>query len=147
METALGLNVSGMALGEHEREAMRWLYGMAQSHPEQHLWFTNWQIVLAAANMSIGSACFKGGPGENGEVEIGYGINATYRNQGYMTEAAKALCRWAMNRSGVASVIAETDKDNPASLRVCLKSGMEKSGETSSTVLWRFTSSPPHGSS
>lgn len=147
MEAALGLNRSGMALGEHEREAMLWLYGMAQSHPEEHLWFTNWQIVLAAGNVSIGSACFKGGPGEKGEVEIGYGINTAYRNQGYMTEAAEALSWWAMKQPGVSAVIAETDKDNPASQQVCLKTRMEKFGETSSTILWRFTSSPRHGSS
>ncbi len=138
METALGLERSGTALRGHELEAMSWLYDMARTHPGQHLWFTNWQIVLVAANMSIGSACFKGCPDEKGEVEIGYGINADHRKQGYMTEAAEALCRWAMKQPGVRSVIAETDKDNPASQRVCLKSGMEKTGETSSTLLWRF---------
>ncbi len=137
MESTLGLNRSGMTL--EGLEAMRWLYGMAQSHPEQHPWFTNWQIILSVANMSIGSSCFKGGPNEKGEVEIGYGIKEAYRNQGYMTEAAKALCRWALDQPGVTSATAETDKDNPASLRVCLKTGMEKSGETTSTILWRLS--------
>lgn len=138
LESILHLNSSNTLLEGHERDAMQWLYTMALSCPEQHLWFTNWQIVLSSANVSIGSSCFKGDPNDKGEVELGYGINSAYRNQGYMTEAAESLCHWAIKQPGVTSVIAETDKDNPASQRVCAKSGMIQSGETASTILWRF---------
>lgn len=138
MESALNLNTSGKILEGHELEAMNWLYSMALSYPEQHLWFTNWQIVLDSENLSIGSSCFKGGPNDNGEIELGYGINDNFRNQGFMTEAAEALCQWALKQQGVNAVIAETDKDNPASQCVCMKTGMIKSGETATTILWRL---------
>lgn len=139
MEADLRLAPSFAVLEGHELDAMRWLHGMASAHRDDHLWYTNWQIVLSSANLSIGSCCFKGGPNAAGEVELGYGIRPPCRNNGYMTEAARALCRWALERRGVIAVIAETDKDNPASRRICLKCAMEKSGETSSTILWRLT--------
>lgn len=138
LEAALRLSPSNLALEGHTLDAMRWLYGNAGLHPEQRLWYTNWQIVLTSANQAIGSACFKGGPNAEGEVELGYGIHEAHRNRGYMTEAAMALGNWAIGQPGVWAVVAETDKDNPASRRVCAKSGMTKVRETPTTIIWRL---------
>lgn len=138
----LGLQARPAKPEGHTLDAMRWLYEMASTHPDDFPWYANWQIILASAGLPIGSACFKGGPDAEGEVEIGYGIDGGHRNQGYMTEAAGALCDWALRQERVASVKAETDKDNMASRCICEKTGMAVVGETASTLIWQKKSPP-----
>jgi RimJ/RimL family protein N-acetyltransferase len=122
----------------HTQQAMEGLYKEALKHPDTYWWYTNWQIILKAGNKSIGSACFMKEPDECGQVEIGYGINEEYRNQGYVTEAAKAICDWALQQNNVKSVIAETEVDNYASHRVLEKCGLWKYKSLDETVLWRL---------
>jgi len=137
MEKVLNLNHSNQFLDEHTQEAMQWLYEQAEQHKDNYLFYTNWQIILKSENISIGSACFKGSPDKNGEVEIGYGINEQYRCKGYMTEAIKEILKWALNQTDVKFVIAETEKDNAASHKVMIKSGMIRFKETDSTCFWK----------
>lgn len=137
LEANLGLRSSRTPLTGHVLEAMTWLYKMAQKHTAEHYWYTNWQIVLHEEKLAIGSACFKGGPSGAGEVEAGYGIDEPYRNRGYMTEAVKELSNWALRQRKVKWFIAETDRDNPASHRVCEKVGMQRYRETTETIWWR----------
>lgn len=68
MELALRLKSSNNQLNDHTPQAMKGLYQQAVKQKENHLWYTNWQIIL----ILIGSACFMGCPDENGEVEHGY---------------------------------------------------------------------------
>ena len=114
MEDALRLTPSNETLDPHTRQAMTGQYQLAGKHPENFLLLTNWQIILKSENKAIGSACFKSLPDAEGSVEVGYGIYASYRNHGYMTEALKALCKWAFDIAGVQSVIAETEKEMQA---------------------------------
>lgn len=138
LEKELRLSPSGYDLDQHTQQAMQGLYQKAIGHQESYLWYTNWQIILISENKSIGSACFMGKPNDNGEVEIGYGINAEYRNRGYMTEAAQSLCEWALNQAGVKSVIAETEKENLASHKVLQNGGMIKYKETEDAIWWKI---------
>ena len=77
----------------------------------------------------IGDACFKGFP-ESGAPEVGYGLDADYRNRGYATEGVAALCRWALAQPGVTGIEAETAPDNAASQRVLEKLGFQPTGAT-----------------
>lgn len=140
----LGVVVSGEALTGHVREAMEGLYLSALENPDSHPWHTNWQIIAKKARVTIGSACFMGGPDAQGTVEIGYGIHAPYRSQGYMTEALTALCDWALSQPGVSAVIAETENANLSSRRVLQKVGMRifRDGESSWWRLSRTDSGP-----
>jgi len=97
-------------------------------HPKDWLWYTNWQIFLRSDGTCIGSLCFKGGPA-NGSVEIGYGIDEPYQNQGYATEAVKAAAEWAFSSESVYFIMAETEKDNQASIGVLKKNGFTPVGE------------------
>ncbi|MCS3284181.1 GNAT family N-acetyltransferase [Bacteroides salyersiae] len=63
---------------------------------------------------------------------------ASYRNHGYMTEALKALCKWAFDIAGVQSVIAETEKDNIASQYVLQKSKMKQFKESADSIWWKL---------
>ncbi len=105
--------------------------------PQDWLWHTNWQIFLCSDSTPIGSLCFKGVP-VNGSVEISYGINEPYRNQGYATEAVKAMLAWAFSQQGVYFVTAETEKGNPASIQVLKKNGFVPAGEGTEGLLWEI---------
>ena len=138
LEKALGLEPSGHDLEEHTQSAMEGLYTAALCHQDQYYWYTNWQIVLRAENVLVGSACFVGGPNENGEVEIGYGMNQPFRCRGYMTEAVRAMCAWAFGQDGVRAVVAGTEMSNGASGRVLEKSGMNVYKEDADCLWWRL---------
>lgn len=138
LENSLGLRPFLKGLAGHTQEAMLWLYDEAMKHPEDLPWYTSWLIILAEENVAIGSGCFKGAPDGTGCVEAGYGIDPAYRNRGFMTEAAGELYAWALRQPGVRAVMAETDGDNMASQRVCVKCGMEKLEEKKNSVLWRI---------
>ena len=57
------------------------------------------------------------------EIEMGYVIDPVYWNQGYATEALKAMIA-ALFARGYETVICGAFVENPASLRVMEKSGM-----------------------
>ena len=59
---------------------------------------------------------------------FGYGISEEYQNNGYATEAVKAVLEWAFAHSEVTSVEAESDSGNTASERVLEKCGFSLNG-------------------
>ena len=97
-------------------------------HPDQWDWYAIWMIELKDGT-HIGELCFKGLSAE-GIAEIGYGISEAYQNNGYATEAVKAVLGWAFSHPVVMSVEAETDSDNIASKKVLEKCGFALNGIT-----------------
>jgi [ribosomal protein S5]-alanine N-acetyltransferase len=106
----------------------------------EHDWFTYWLIVIKEPPFGIGLAGFKGSPDANGEAEIGYGIDEAYWNRGYMTEAAGALCDWALSHPECTAVVANTVK-NPASDRVLEKLGGHIYKQNSESHSWKINRS------
>lgn len=138
MEQALGLNPSDEYLDEHVQQAMEAQYQKALKNMDNYHWFANRQIILKAENKAIGSTNFKNSPLESCDIEIGYGINFNYQNQGYMTEAVEAMCEWAITQANVECVIAETEKENYASQKVLQKCGMRKYQESDNSFWWKL---------
>lgn len=99
----------------------------ALAHPDRWEWYAIWMIELMDGT-HVGELCLKG-VGEEGEVEIGYGVAGDWRSRGYATEAVAALVDWALNQSGVVCVTAETDPSNVASQRVLEKAGFVRTGD------------------
>ncbi|MBR3153048.1 MAG: GNAT family N-acetyltransferase, partial [Clostridia bacterium] len=66
---------------------------------------------------------------DKGIVEIGYGINEGYENKGYMTEAVRAIVKWASEQPNVNQIEAEAEECNFASLRVLEKSNFVPNGK------------------
>ncbi len=64
----------------------------------------------------------------NSFVQLGYDIGAAYRNKGLMTEAVKAVCAYLLGDCGFNRVYCMVRESNPASARVCEKSGMTHEG-------------------
>ena len=111
------------------RKALGDMLAGCESFPASRLWYTEWRAEMRDCGDIVGSLCFKGPPDENGEAEIGYGIDTDYRGQGFAAEAAKALIGWTFNQAeGLFFVMAETAPDNAASMAVLKKLGFSKTG-------------------
>lgn len=98
------------------------------TYPEQRVWFVPWKMCRKNDGEKVGDAAFKG-LFENGIVEIGYGIDPGYENQGYITEGVGALLKWAQKQKGVKEIQAEACVGNAASLRVLEKLGFQTNGD------------------
>lgn len=95
---------------------------MALEHDEP----PGWMITLGEE--VIGDCGTKGSADATGMVEIGYGLAAPYRGQGYGTEAVGAMAEWLFRQSGTVTVRACTLADNAASRRVLEKNGFSLTG-------------------
>jgi len=108
--------------------------GIAQ---QDQPWITYWLMVLKENQSGIGLLGYKGVPDYRGKVEIGYGIDPAYQNQGYTTEAVNRLIQWAFKDSRCQRITAPgTRKDNPASNRILEKVGMKIYQETTDAYSW-----------
>ena len=65
---------------------------------------------------------------ENRSAEVGYSLAREYWNQGFMTEALRAVLDLAFRKLNLHRVEAQHETDNPASGRVMLKAGMRHEG-------------------
>ena len=121
-------------------EEMRQAYGEMMETirllPGQEEWGTQWEIQLRGGS-AIGGLCFKGAPDQDGAVEVGYGIDETYRNQGYAAEAVSGIVKWALAQKEVTCVTAQTEADNVISQRVLTKCGFVRDGLGPEGPLYR----------
>jgi RimJ/RimL family protein N-acetyltransferase len=143
LESELGFSISRSIVDEPVPRAIRMkLAKMDAIDPDNgpdHLWTTYWLMVITGEAFGAGLIGFKGRPDDRGQVEIGYGIDAAYRNRGYTTEAVEALISWAFRAPECRAVIApDTLRSNVASNRVLAKVGMRVCAETPETVSWRI---------
>ena len=74
---------------------------------------------------------------EAGCVEIGYGLAAPSRGQGYGSEAVLAVTEWLLSQPEVLQVQAHTLTSNAASRRVLEKSGFRYLGLDEGEALYR----------
>lgn len=126
MEENLGVKISGEKTSDEKKKIFQKPYEKAKADRKNHLWYTHWQVISKEKNRIVCGITFKGGPNEQGEVEIGYGTRNGFKNKGYMTETVKKLSQWALKQDKVKKVIAETNINNIASQRVLEKSGFNK---------------------
>jgi len=63
------------------------------------------------------------------EIEILFSVADQHQNQGYITEAGRALIAWAFEHTKVPCFVAIVKRDNPASSRVIEKLGFTHAGE------------------
>lgn len=91
-----------------------------------YMWHSFWFLIRRYDRVVVGLADFKDVPDENGETELGYGLGADFCGSGYMTEAAQAMCFWALSQPGVQHITAETELSNTASQNVLLRCGFHE---------------------
>lgn len=140
LEEEFRFPLSRSILTDRVRRAIRMkLERMESAAGNDHVWCTYWLIVVRSLPFGAGLAGFKGPPGPDGEVEIGYGIDSGCRNRGYMTEAVREMIGWAFAHRICRSVVAlDVEKANAASRRVLDKTGLVVFAETGKSLNYRI---------
>lgn len=110
---------------------------LVQRDPDNYIWHSIWLLIRNTDRIVIGSAAFKNTPDVDMEVEIGYGLGKSFEHNGYMTEAVKAMCDWALMQGTIAHVIAETYLNGFASQRILKRCGF-KEVRREETIWWRL---------
>jgi len=105
---------------------------------DNYLYYCFWFLVRKADRIVVGSADFKSLPDINGEVEIGYGLGNEFEHNGYMTEAVKAMCEWAMKQEQVSHVIAETYIDSVQSQRILERCSFKQFKHGNDSLWWKL---------
>ncbi|MGT2715444.1 GNAT family N-acetyltransferase [Streptococcus respiraculi] len=88
-----------------------------------------WGIVLKETGSFIGSIDMHKLDTTMRKSALGYCLHKDYWNNGYMTEAVKAVIQLAFETLEMNKLVAVHDKENPASGKVMAKSGMQFSHE------------------
>ena len=94
----------------------------------RHGWPSSYAIALKDSDKLIGTIGFMWLNTENKSAEIGYSLSKTYWNQGFMTEALKAMIGFAFDTLHLHRIEAQHDLRNPASGKVMAKAGMTEEG-------------------
>jgi ribosomal-protein-alanine N-acetyltransferase len=82
---------------------------------------TTW--LITADDLVIGECGLKHAPGPDGSVEIGYGLGAGWRSNGYGTEAVAGLIEWLGALAACRRVTAEVHETNTPSRRLLERLG------------------------
>lgn len=80
-----------------------------------------WAITIKPEDRAIGTIACRV---EGTMADFGYVLNRAYWQQGYATEAAKAVVSWVMSLPEIDRVWATCDTENVASARVLAKAGL-----------------------
>lgn len=135
----LNIHVTENVFAEESRSAMLIkISRMDHVDRRQHVWYTYFLLVRAEDRQAVGVCGFKGAPTLLGAVELGYAMEESARNHGYMTEAVRALIRWAFQHENCRRVTAETLKENYASQRVLQKAGLELERSSDTMLYWKI---------
>src|SRR5438445_431900 len=106
-----------------------------RADPERRLWGDRLMLSTDGERRVIGSVVFHGAPGDDGIVEIAYGVEEGSQGMGLATEATRASVEWALAQRGVRVVTATTFAWHVASLRVIEKLGMRPAGTREHEML------------
>jgi ribosomal-protein-alanine N-acetyltransferase len=95
-------------------------------HWRQH-GFGMWALLLKADGRFVGR-CGMRYLDETTEIEVGYTLAREFWGQGFATEAARAVVRYALDVMKVSRLVAVADPANVASIKVMKKLGMTFEG-------------------
>jgi RimJ/RimL family protein N-acetyltransferase len=95
--------------------------------------------LVTAGGAVIGDCGTHGPVDEAGRIEIGYGLAAPCRGQGYGSELVAAITGWLLSQPGVRQVRAHTLTDNMPSRRVLEKAGFTYVGLDEGEALYERT--------
>ena len=139
LSAQLGILVDPEVFSTESRQAMMIkMARMDRVDPHLHPWYTYFLLVRIEDRRAVGVCGFKGAPTPLGSVEVGYAMHEDYRNRGYMTEAVRALVKWAFRHETCQQVIAETLRDNLPSQRVLQKAGLIFDQAVENMLYWKI---------
>ena len=132
--------IEAMSPEEKKELSADWLQQVRDSN-SSNLWIHGFAAVARADAAAVGRCGFKGPPGEDGVVEIAYGVAPECAGKGYATEMAQVLVTHAFSTSQVHIVRAHTLPQANASTRVLTKCGFHRVGEVvdpEDGLVWRW---------
>ncbi|GAA0479671.1 hypothetical protein GCM10008986_00130 [Salinibacillus aidingensis] len=103
-------------------------------YPEENEW--EGILLHTEDHVIIGDMGFKGGPDENGEMDLGYSILPSYQGNGYATEMAMAIVQWGFQQPKVKKITASCSDQNHPSLRVLEKAGFKPTRKKNNEIYW-----------
>jgi RimJ/RimL family protein N-acetyltransferase len=98
-------------------------------------------ILRSHDRTALGGAGFHGPP-DRGAVEIGYDLSESARGAGWATDAARALCQWALSQPKVVVVLATTEPGNAASQAVLKRVGFVRVANRGDLWAYELTTLP-----
>jgi len=101
-------------------------------------WYAVERPVAEGKRHLVGVGGFKGPPGGDRLVEIGYSFVAAARGRGLATEFVRALAAWALAQPAVDRVIAETLPELAPSIRVLERCGFRFAGNGAEPGVIRY---------
>ncbi|HET7232727.1 MAG TPA: GNAT family N-acetyltransferase [Longimicrobium sp.] len=129
----------------YDDDARLWTLAAVEREPQHAGWWM-YYVVVEDAGEVVGVVGYKGPPGDDGTVEVGYGIVPGHRRRGIATEATAALVDRAFADPRVTRVIAETMPELVASIGVMEKLGFTLEGDGSEPGVIRYTLPRPRWS-
>jgi [ribosomal protein S5]-alanine N-acetyltransferase len=97
-----------------------------------------WAIELTGARKMVGHLYLAPSrPPTWRTWELGYIMSPAFQRQGFGTEAAAALLRWAFAERSIHRVVAHCSPDNPASWRLLERVGLRREGLLRKNVFFR----------
>lgn len=111
-----------------DKGPLAWRVPQAKENPELNRWFVRW-IVLRSTGEIIGSTSFHGAPDTVGMLEIGLGIQESFRNMGFAKETLLGMWRWALSDPQVKVLRYTVSVDNAPSIHVVESFGFHYQGE------------------
>ncbi len=98
--------------------------------------FESWMIIKTTTNEIIGDIGFKGFNRITSSADIGYGIVASERRNGYAFEACKTLINWAFENESLNTITASCLIDNIKSANLLKKLNFENIAIDDEFLYW-----------
>jgi ribosomal-protein-alanine N-acetyltransferase len=118
--------------GEYDRHAIRYFRDrIAEGGDAVVPWYVWYAIQRATAGCPatlVACGGYFGPPSPDGTVEIGYSVVPEWRRHGYATELVQALTKRSFDVMAVRRILAESEVENVASLRVLGRCGFRRMG-------------------
>lgn len=111
-----------------DKGPLAWRVPQVKEDPRLNRWFVRW-IVLRSSGEIIGSTSFHGAPDADGMIEIGLGIQESFRNQGYAKETLLGMWRWGLEDPQVKILRYTVSINNAPSIRVVESFNFHYKGE------------------
>jgi [ribosomal protein S5]-alanine N-acetyltransferase len=143
-EKSRSLKENGRTISPQVRKRVRAeiLPKMKTAPADHFLFYTFWILIEKLSHTILGEMGFKGGPGENGQIEIGYGTLPQFRGKGYMREAVGGILTWARERTDIHSIIAEAEVNNLASIEILKKNNFRLLDRKKNMLWWKIELHP-----
>jgi ribosomal-protein-alanine N-acetyltransferase len=126
----------------YDDDAVRFTLKRMKEHPGEADWGFHYFLLRSDDGVPpailVGCGGFKGAPGADGTVEVGYSVVKQYRRRGIASEAVRGFLGHAFSDPRVTRVIAETYPYLTPSIGVLEKCGFNCTGTGSEPGIIRY---------